>query len=303
MPQLTLLKTARILVKKHNFTGQGLREAIPYINAFNGKRFVLKIGGSVLNDLTLLPLLVEDVVFLKKVGINLILVHGGARQLSEAMKARNLSVELKNGLRVTSSEVLELAAEVFTEISQAIRKEIEKNDYKGAIFGRESGLVKSSQIDPSSGLGFVGVPQSVEVTLLNALAKDVIPIVSSVTAGINPGDIGFNVNADDVAGVIAAGIAAEKLILMTDVEGVLDESGRLLSTLTVSQVEELIARKVIHGGMIPKVQTCLNTLRGGTQKCHIIKGSARSFMDEILTDAGVGTEFVRDDFINEKLNK
>ncbi|QWR78689.1 acetylglutamate kinase [Candidatus Magnetomonas plexicatena] len=294
MPHMTLLKTARILVKKHNFTGQGLREAIPYINAFNGKRFVLKIGGSVLNDLSLIPLLIEDVVFLKKVGISVILVHGGARQLSEAMTARNLPVEVKDGLRVTSAEALELAAEVFMEISQAIKTEIETNGYKGAIFGRDSGLVKSTQIDPAAGLGFVGVPESVDVALLSALAKDVIPIVSAITAGVSARDIGFNVNADDVAGIIASAITAEKLILMTDVDGVLDASGQLLSTLTVSQVEELIAQKVIHGGMIPKVQTCLNTLRGGTQKCHIIKGSARSFMDEILTDRGVGTEFIRD---------
>lgn len=294
MPHLTLIKTARELVRKHDFSGPRLHEAIPYINAFSGKRFVLKIGGSVLNDLSLLPYLVEDVVFLKRVGIDVVLVHGGSRQLNEAMKNKNLTVESKNGLRVTSAEVLELAAEVFAEISVEIKNEIEKRGYKCVMFGRESGLVKSKQIDASFGLGFVGIPQSVEVSFLNGLADDVIPIVSSVTAGIKPGDIGFNVNADDVAGVIASRIQAEKLILMTDVEGVLDENGQLLSSLTVSQVEDLIAKKVIHGGMIPKVQTCLDALLNGAQKCHIIKGSAHSFMDEILTDAGVGTEFVND---------
>lgn len=303
MPQLTLIKTARELVKKHNFSGPRLHEAIPYINAFYGKRFVLKIGGSVLNDLSLLPYLIEDVVFLKKVGIDVILVHGGSRQLNEAMKSRNLPIESKNGLRVTSPDVLELAAEVFTEISLAIKNKIEKNGYKCIILGRESGLVKSKQVDSSLGLGFVGVPQTVEVSFLNSLADDVIPIVSSVTAGSNLGDIGFNVNADDVAGIIASKIAAEKLILMTDVEGVLDENGQLLSSLTVSQVEELIAKKVIHGGMIPKVQTCLDALRGGAQKCHIIKGSVHSFMDEILTDSGVGTEFIKDKLVRKTVNK
>lgn len=299
MTQLTLIKTARELVKKHNFSGPRLHEAIPYINAFSGKKFVLKIGGSVLNDLSLLPYLIEDVLFLKKVGISVVLVHGGSRQLNEAMKSKNLTVESKNGLRVTSAEVLELAAEVFAQISLAIKNKIEKSGYKGIIFGRESGLVKSKQVDESLGLGFVGVPQTIEVSLLNGLADNVIPIVSSVTAGIKPGDIGFNVNADDVAGIIASKIKAEKLILMTDVEGVLDENGQLLSSLTVSQVEELIAKKVIHGGMIPKVQTCLDALRDGAQKCHIIKGSAHSFMDEILTDAGVGTEFIKDESIRK----
>ncbi len=303
MPQLTLIKTARELVKKHNFSGPRLHEAIPYINAFYGKRFVLKIGGSVLNDLSLLPYLIEDVIFLKKVGISVVLVHGGSRQLNEAMKSRNLTVDSINGLRVTSSEVLELAAEVFAEISLAIKNEIEKNGYKGIIFGRASGLVKSQKVDSSLRLGFVGVPQTVEVSFLNGLADDVIPIVSSVTAGNNPGDIGFNVNADDVAGIIASKIAAEKLILMTDVEGVLDDNGQLLSSLTVSQVEKLITKKVIHGGMIPKVHTCLEALRGGAQKCHIIKGSAHSFMDEILTDSGVGTEFVKDEMVRKIVNK
>ncbi|MGA3172888.1 MAG: acetylglutamate kinase [Syntrophorhabdales bacterium] len=295
--QLSLIKTARELVKKHDLSGPRLREAIPYINAFSGKRFVLKIGGSVLNDLSLLPSLIEDVVFLKKVGISVILVHGGSRQLNEEMARHNLQVESVDGLRVTSREVLEIAAVVFAKISQAIKKEIAKHGYKSVVFGRQSGLVKSEQTDVSLGLGFVGIPKEVDVSLLNGLADDVIPIVSAVTAGTKPDDVGFNVNADDVAGIIASKIGAEKVIFMTDVDGVLDENGNLISSLTVSQVEELIKRNVIYGGMIPKVQTCLDALKGGAKKCHIVKGSVHSFIDEILTDEGVGTEFVSDQTI------
>jgi acetylglutamate kinase len=278
-----------------------LRAAVNYITAFSGKRFVLKIGGSVLNDLSLLPTLVKGVIFLKKVGISVVLVHGGSRRLNQAMREKNLQVQSIRGLRVTSAEVLELAAEVFTSISLAIKTEIKKHGYQCVIFGRESGLVKSEQIDALE-LGFVGIPRTVEISLLNALADNVIPVVSSVTAGTKPGDIGFNVNADDVAGIIASAIGAEKLILMTDVDGVLDENGKLLSSLTVSQVEELIEKGVIHGGMIPKVQTCLNALKSGVQKCHIVKGSVHSFIDEILTDEGVGTEFVKDEFAKEAVN-
>lgn len=296
--QLSLIKTARELVKKHDLSGPQLREAVPYINAFYGKRFVLKIGGSVLDDLGLLPSLIDNVIFLKKVGINLVLVHGGSRHLNEAMKKRNLKVESINGLRVTSSEVLELAASVFAEISHEIKKEIEKHGYKCITFGRESGLVKSKQMNDAR-LGFVGDPQTVDVSLLDGLAENVIPVVSVVTAGIRPGAIGFNVNADDVAGIIAASIHAEKVILMTDVDGVLDENGNLLTSLTASQAEELILKKVIHSGMIPKVQTCLNALKRGAKKCHIIRGSAHSFIDEILTDQGVGTEFVKDEVSQE----
>jgi acetylglutamate kinase len=296
MSKIVSIKTARKLLKEHELSE--LRAAINYINAFSGKRFVLKIGGSVLDDLSLLPLLVKDVIFLKKVGIGVVLVHGGSRQLNQAMTDNNLQVQLIRGLRVTSAEVLELAAKVFAGISQGIKIEIEKHGYHGQIFGRETGLVKSERID-SPELGFVGVPRTVEVSLLDNLADKVIPIVSSVTAGTKPGELGFNVNADDVAGILASSIGAEKLILMTDVEGVLDENGSLLSTLTVSQVEALIEKKIIHGGMIPKVETCLNALKGGVQKCHIVKGSSHSFIDEILTDEGVGTEFIKDDLAKE----
>ncbi|MGO9621408.1 MAG: acetylglutamate kinase [Desulfobaccales bacterium] len=296
MSKLGSLKTARKLLKKHELSE--LRAAISYINAFSGKRFVLKIGGSILDDLRFFPSLIEDVIFLKKVGIDVILVHGGGRHLNQAMKEKNLKINKIRGLRVTSAEVLELAARVFAEVSRKIKTEIERQGYRSIIFGRETGLVKSERID-SPELGFVGVPRAVEISLLDNLADKVVPIVSSVTAGNQPGDPGFNVNADAVAGIIASAIGAEKLILMTDVEGVLNENGSLLSTLSVSQVEALIAKKIIRGGMIPKVETCLNALKGGVQKCHIVKGSSHSFIDEILTDAGVGTEFVRDDLAKE----
>ncbi len=296
MSKMGSIKTARKLLKGHELSE--LRAAINYINAFSGKRFVLKVGGSILDDWSLLPLLIEDVIFLKKVGIDVILVHGGGRHLNQAMKEKNLKVNKIRGLRVTSAEVLELAAQVFAAVSRQIKTEIDRRGYQAIIFGRETGLVKSERIDAPE-LGFVGVPQSVEVALLDNLAAKVIPIVSAVTAGTRAGEPGFNVYADDVAGIIASKIGAEKLILMTDVDGVLDENGSLLSTLSVSQVEALIARKIIRGGMIPKVETCLKALKGGVQKCHIVKGSTHSFIDEILTDAGVGTEFVRDDLAKE----
>lgn len=287
-------------LKKCDVAEPRLSEAIPYINSFSGKRFVLKIGGSVLDDLSLLPSLIGDLVFLKRVGINVVLVHGGSKQLNKAMENRGMKVESIDGLRVTPSpEALELAANVFHEISLVIEQQITKHGFKCIIFGRESGLVKSKQI-ANHRLGFVGDPQSVEATLLEGLADNVIPIVSSVTAGVKPGDIGFNVNADDVAGIVAAAIRAEKVIFMTNVKGVLDEKGNLLSSLTVSQAEDLIKKKVISGGMIPKVRTCLNALKRGANKCHIIEGSTHSFMNEILTEKGIGTEFVKDDELSHQ---
>ncbi len=250
-------------------------------------------------EANLLPFLVEDVVFLKKVGIKVVLVHGGSRQLDEEMKKNNLKPEKNNGLRVTSREVLQLAAKVFSEISHEIQVEIAKHGYKGLILGRESGFVRSKKKDESFGLGYVGEPQDVDVSLFNSLAEDVVPIVSSVTAGTKPDDIGFNVNADDVAGIIASKIKAEKLILMTDTDGVFDENGNLISSLTTSQVKDLITKKVIKGGMIPKVNICLEVLNAGVHKCHIIKGDENSFIDEILTDKGVGTEFIKDELARQ----
>ncbi|MGA7579522.1 MAG: acetylglutamate kinase [Desulfobaccales bacterium] len=296
MSKMGNIKTARKLLQRHELSE--LRAAVNYINAFSGKRFVLKVGGSILDDFRLLPALVEDVIFLKKVGIDVVLVNGGGRHLNQAMKEKNLKISKIRGLRVTSAEVLELAAQVFAAVSREIQTEIERRGYHSIIFGRETGLVKSERIGNPE-LGFVGVPRAVEVSLLDNLAPKVIPIVSAVTAGTRPGEAGYNVNADDVAGILASSLGAEKLILMTDVEGVLDENGSLLSTLSVSQVEALIARKIIHGGMIPKVETCLKALKGGVQKCHIVKGSTHSFIDEILTDEGVGTEFVKDDLAKE----
>ncbi|OFX13181.1 MAG: acetylglutamate kinase [Alphaproteobacteria bacterium RIFOXYD12_FULL_60_8] len=282
------------MLKEHDFDGPKLREAIPYITKFQGKKIVLKIGGSVLDDLSQIPALIDDVAFLKRLGIRVILVHGGAKQLSRRMEEVGLKPQSINGLRVTTAEVLELAAEVFTGISDLIGGELKKHGVRYHRFGREDVLVRSTRMDPALGLGFVGNPVAVDVTKLDDLDEELVPIVSAVTGSVDGDATCFNVNADDVAGAIAEAIPAEKLILMTDVKGVLDENGTLLSTLTFSQTEAMIASGVIAGGMIPKVRTCLDALEAGVTKCHIILGGAHSFMDEILTDRGVGTEFVAD---------
>ena len=289
--KLVLLETARKLAELHDFDGAALREAIPYLDAFRGKKFVLKIGGSILQDERLIPQLVSDVVFLKRLDIDVVLVHGGARQLDRHMQARGLAPNKMDGLRVTSPEVLELANEVFLEISSSIRDAVAHRGYRGVIFDRTSGLVCARQ--KQDGLGYVGEPVSVDTSLLEQLPAEAIPIVTAITSGEEPGDPGYNVNADEVASAIAGEIKAEKLILMTDEEGVKDGRGNLLPTLTGEQAETLIESGVIHGGMIPKVQACLEPLQYGVKKSHIIRGDADSFINEILTDAGVGTEFIK----------
>ena len=290
--KLVLLETARKLAEQHDFDGASLREAIPYLDAFQGKKFVLKIGGSVLQDERLIPQLISDVVFLKRLDINVILVHGGARQLDRHMQALGMEPSKLDGLRVTSRKVLDLANEVFLDISHKIRDAVAHRGYRGVIFDRDSGLVRSRQKNVE--LGYVGEPARVDSSLLEQLPAEVVPIVTAVTSGLEAGDPGYNVNADEVASAIAREIKAEKLILMTDEDGVKDSHGVLLPTLTREQAEAYINTGVIHGGMIPKVRACLEPLQYGVKKSHIIKGETDSFINEILTDAGVGTEFVRE---------
>ena len=290
--KLVLLETARKLAEQHDFDGASLREAIPYLDAFQGKKFVLKIGGSVLQDERLIPQLVSDVVFLKRLDINVILVHGGARQLDRHMQALGIEPSKLDGLRVTSRKVLELANEVFLDISHKIRDAVAHRGYRGVIFDRDSGLVRSRQKNVE--LGYVGEPARVDSSLLEQLPAEVVPIVTAITSGLEAGEPGYNVNADEVASAIAREIKAEKLILMTDEDGVKDSRGVLLPTLTREQAEAYINTGVIHGGMIPKVRACLEPLQYGVKKSHIIKGETDSFINEILTDAGVGTEFVRE---------
>ena len=290
--KLVLLETARKLAEQHDFDGKALREAIPYLEAFQGRKFVLKIGGSILQDERLIPALVSDVAFLKRLDIDVILVHGGARQLDRRMQALGMTPNKLNGLRVTSREVLELADEVFLEISRMIRDAVAHRGYRGVIFDRSSGLVRSRQ--KNAGLGYVGEPVRVDAALLRQLPGEAVPIVTAITSGLEGEEPGYNVNADEVASAIAGAIQAEKLILMTDEDGVRNAHGVLLSTLTGQQATALIEAGVIHGGMIPKVKACLQPLQHGVSKSHIIRGDADSFINEILTDAGVGTEFVRE---------
>lgn len=299
MSDILFLDAAKELIEKHNFSGPSLREAIPYLKKFEGKRFVLKIGGSVLNDTRLLPYLVDDVVFLNRLGIKTVLVHGGSRQMDKAMNEKGITPVKVDGLRYTDSETLELAASVFEDISREIKAEIEKDGSQvaGMILNRSTGLVKGSQM--SEDYGLVGVPTKVNSDLLDALADNIIPIVPAVIADEKNSGAGFNVNADDVASAIARELKAEKLILMTDVDGVIGSDGKLISTIEASQVESLISSGVISGGMVPKVRSCVDLVKSGVEKAHIIKGGIDSFISEVLSDGGVGTEFVMHGKVSE----
>ncbi len=291
---ISLIQAARKLVKDYGVKGELLRQAIPYLDVFNGKTFVLKVGGSILDSMLIddarLAELVSDITFLKAVGINIVIVHGGGKLLDVEMNKQGIQPIKKKGLRVTSLDVAYLAKKVFHQISTAIVSHLENSGYQGIIFQSESQLVQSKQLD--SQLQAVGIPKHIDNRLLLELDDHCIPVVSAITASYDGLFPVYNVNADDVASHIAASIKAEKLILMTDVEGVLDNNQQLLSVLTPKKVAKLIDSNVISGGMLPKVNSCVHALNAGVTSSHIIKGDHQSFMDEILTDAGVGTQFV-----------
>ena len=243
-----------------------------------------------MQDERLIPSLVSDVVFLKRLDIDVILVHGGARQLDRRMQAAGLEPSKLDGLRVTSREVLDLANEVFLDISRVIRDAVAHRGYRGVIFDRSSGLVRSRQKD--AGLGYVGEPERVDASLLDQLPAETVPIVTAITSGLEDGDPGYNVNADEVASASPVNPGGE-----TDPD---DRRGRRegRQRRVVADPDPAAGRGLYRIRRNPRRhdsqgQGLPRTPGARRQQIHIIRGDADSFINEILTDAGVGTEFVR----------
>ncbi len=297
MPQLILLDAARKIFRLHGFNRSMLEEAIPYVKEFQEKLMVLKIGGSIIEEDAAQKEFIEDVAFMNEIGIKLILVHGGGKHLSAELKKRGVHSEFKNGLRVTSQEVIDAARDVFASINQSLGKALRKENLSPFCFEpHDVPLLTGRVIAPEYGLA--GEPVSLQKELLlSKIDEGCIPVLPSLGAnGDTPDDRGsaLNINGDTVAGFIAQKVAAEKLILMTDVDGICNAEGELIETLTPKKVEALIDEGIIRGGMIPKVRTCLNALTGGVHKAHIINGSGRTVVNEVLTNKGVGTQILQE---------
>jgi acetylglutamate kinase len=270
-----------------------LRELLrssPYLKSFYHKIIVIKCGGSVLLDNHLEAVLIEDIVWLKKVGFYPVLVHGGGKQISTSLKEKNVKSEFRDGLRVTTKEVLEVVKEVLLKVNQKIVSMMEKMDGKPkGTLGPE--IIKAEKI--SSTLGFVGQVREIEKKVLKRWIEEenFIPVISCL--GKDEKKVIYNINADEVAWAIASQMKGEKLIFITDVPGVMDGEGKLYSSLNLSEVNQLIKRKVITGGMLPKVLSCQKALKAGVRKTHIISGKQEhSLIFELLTEQGVGTEIV-----------
>lgn len=273
-----------------------LVEAIPYIHAFRRKVFVIKYGGSILENETIRRNIFQDIIFLSYVGIRTILVHGGGPHISSRLKESGIKPEFHDGIRVTDKATLRIVSEELDKLNKQIVREIK--DLKGDVTGLmgDENIVYVKTKKASKDLGFVGTITSIEKEALEThLKHGHITVVSPL--GISVEKQTHNINADEAASAIANSMQAEKLVLLTNVQGVMrdiNDPGSLISTLTVDEVSSLIEQGVIEGGMIPKVNACMEAVLGGVKKAHVIDARiAHALLLEIFTDLGIGTQIVK----------
>jgi acetylglutamate kinase len=281
---------------------QILKEALPYLREFYGEYFIIKVGGSIMSSDEAITKFAEDVVLLKKVGINPIIVHGGGPNISQMLEKLNIRSSFVDGIRVTNRDAVDIVEMVLCgSINKNLVKKIQSaGGVAVGLSGKDGGMIKAKKAtktkkDPNSNiekildLGFVGDPVEINPDLLMIFENtDVIPVISPVGYGENYET--FNINADTVAGVLAASIGASKLIILSDVAGVKNRDGELVSKLNTNEARKMIANGEINGGMIPKVENCLDALGKGVEYVHILDGSIENvILIEIFTRTGVGT--------------
>ena len=278
---------------------QVLSEALPYIQRFFDKTIVIKYGGNAMTDEKLKQGFARDVVLLKTVGMNPVVVHGGGPQINDLLKRVGKQGEFIQGMRVTDRETMDIVEMVLGGlVNKEIVNLINQNGGRAVgLTGKDGGFIRAKKLlmkDADKPSGFIDIGQVGEVTHIDpelvALldSKDFIPVIAPV--GVGEHGEAYNINADLVAGKLAETLKAEKLILLTNTTGVLDKEGKLLTGLTASKVDELIANGTISGGMIPKISTALEAVKNGVKSSHIIDGRVEhALLLEILTDEGVGT--------------
>ena len=263
-----------------------LVEALPYIRRFFGKVIVIKYGGHAMSDAALRASFAVDVVLLKFVGVQPVIVHGGGPQIAETLERLGKQSTFVDGRRVTDEETMEVVEMVLGgKINREIVEGVQQAGGRAVgLTGSDGGMLRARQRDPA--LGRVGEVVSVDPDAIRAVTQaGFIPVISPV--GADESGLTYNINADEAAGAIAAALQAEKLMLLTDVEGVLDQQGRLLPQITADDVGGLIADETILGGMIPKVECCVDALRGGVSRTHIVDGRIQhSILLEMFTDEG-----------------
>jgi acetylglutamate kinase len=277
-------------------TARTISEALPYMRRYSGKSFVIKYGGHAMVDRELAEVFARDIVLLKQVGINPIVVHGGGPQINDMLKRLNIKSEFIDGLRVTDAAAMQvvemvLAGSINSSIVGAIQA---AGGAAVGLSGRDGGLLLAKkQLMQKDGksidLGFVGDPETVNPQVLKtAAAGGLIPVIAPVGYGADGQT--YNINADTAAGAIAAAVGASRLLLLTDVAGVLDKNSKLIENLTVAETRALMSDGTISGGMIPKLETCIEAVEHGVDAAVILDGRVpHALLLEIFTPHGVGT--------------
>lgn len=276
-----------------------LIEALPYIQRFNRKIIVVKYGGSAMIDEELKKSVIEDVVLLKLVGFKPVIVHGGGKEISRWVSKVGMETQFVNGLRVTDADTMELAEMVLSKVNKELVAKVQSLGVKAAgISGKDGGLltVKKKYSDGQD-IGFVGEVTKVDTQIItDLLEKDFLPIVFPV--GMDSEFNTYNINADDAASAIATALKAEKLAFLSDVEGVRldpEDPESVISELYIPEAEELIDSGIVAGGMLPKIQNCIDALNKGVSRVHIMDGRIpHSLLLEIFTNKGTGTALLKE---------
>jgi acetylglutamate kinase len=284
-----------------------LSEALPYMRQFSGETFVIKYGGNAMGDNAVSRQFAEDIVLLKQVGINPIVVHGGGPQIGKMLDRLKINSSFVDGLRVTDGAAVEIVEMV---LSGSINKQIVAEIHAAGgmavgISGKDGQLIEARKLrrhvkDPDSNiekildLDFVGEPVRINPTILQTFTEsDIIPVIAPIGVGSN-GET-FNINADTVAGALAAALASAKLMILTDVAGVLSKEKTLISELSLREAKKLIKDRTISGGMIPKIETCIHAIENDVEAAHILDGRLpHVLLLEIFTKYGAGTMIYRD---------
>lgn len=282
-----------MLQRRQNETGwtsaKTLSEALPFIQRYSGQTVVIKFGGNAMGSAELTAQFANDVVLLRQFGIRPVIVHGGGPQIGEMLKRLNIKSEFVDGLRVSDIATVEVAEMVLSgAINKALVQAINEAGGKAVgLSGKDANLIKARQV--RADLGFAGDPVSTDTSVIETLSRDgFIPVISPISAGEAGGS--YNVNADTAAGVLAGALGASRLMLLTDIEGVKDKDGNLLTNVSIKDARELIKNGTASGGMLPKLDTCIAAIEAGVRAVVILDGRrAHGLLVELFTDQGAGT--------------
>ena len=268
--------------------GPSTEEIAKYVKKYLKEKIVIKCGGRVLLDPVLFNNFIEDVAILKKLGLTPLLVHGGGLGIKKKLNEMNIESKFIMGLRVTDKKMIKIVEDVMTEFNKKIVNALENKSCKAkSITVKENNVIYVQQKNKE--LGYVGFPTRIDDKLIkNFINKDFVPIIAPM--GIDEKMQTYNINADTAAGALAVSLKSRRLLLMTDVEGVLDENEKLISEIKSTQAEKLIYEQTIHGGMIPKIRTCINAVNNNVRGVVIIDGRRpHSILFELFSDKGSGT--------------